>query len=74
MTSFFTAILIGATLLFLTSLFYYTPNCVLAAIVISAASVLIDVQEPLFLWRIGERIDFIQYCLVLFFTLSLGPG
>lgn len=74
MTSFFTALLIGATLLFLTSLLYHTPNCVLAAIVISAATVLIDVNEPLFLWRIGERIDLIQYLLVLIFTLCLGPG
>src|SRR5690242_15427346 len=72
LASFFTSMLIGATLLFLTGLFYHTPNCVLAAIVISAAVMLIDVKEPVFLLKIGEHIDLVQYLLVLFLTLCLG--
>lgn len=66
--------MIGATLLWLTNLFYYTPSCVLAAIVISAALSLIDVAEPIYLIRVREFIDLFCYCVVVIITLLLGPG
>ena len=70
----FVTVIIGATLLFLTGLFYYTPSCVLSAIVIAAAISLVDFQEPRYLLRIREFTDLFAYCAVVLVTLLLGPG
>ncbi|KAK9706046.1 hypothetical protein RND81_07G101200 [Saponaria officinalis] len=58
-----TAILI--TLLFLMPLFYYTPNVVLAAIIITAVVGLIDYEAMLRLWKV-DKLDFVA-CLCSFF-------
>ncbi|KAL9242376.1 hypothetical protein vseg_016383 [Gypsophila vaccaria] len=68
-----TAILI--TLLFLMPLFYYTPNVVLAAIIITAVIGLIDYEAMLRLWRV-DKLDFVV-CLcsfvgVLFISVPAG--
>jgi MFS superfamily sulfate permease-like transporter len=68
------ATLVSVTLLFLTSLFYYTPLTVLAAIVISAALLMVDYEEARFLWKIGDRSDLVQMLIVFSGTLLLGPG
>ncbi|XP_062089523.1 probable sulfate transporter 3.4 [Humulus lupulus] len=63
------------TLLFLMPLFYYTPNVILAAIIITAVIGLIDYQAALRLWKV-DKLDFLA-CLssflgVLFISVPLG--
>ncbi|XP_028788940.1 probable sulfate transporter 3.4 [Neltuma alba] len=65
------------TLLFLMPLFRYTPNVVLAAIIISAVIGLIDFQAAYKLWKV-DKIDFLA-CLcsffgVVFISVPLGLG
>ncbi|GLU14551.1 hypothetical protein SLE2022_311120 [Rubroshorea leprosula] len=63
------------TLLFLMPLFHYTPDVVLAAIIITAVMSLIDYQAAFRLWKV-DKIDFLA-CLcsffgVLFISVALG--
>ncbi|KAK4381727.1 putative sulfate transporter 3.4 [Sesamum angolense] len=63
------------TLLFLMPLFYYTPNLILAAIIITAVIGLIDYQAAIKLWKV-DKLDFLA-CLcsflgVLFISVPLG--
>ncbi|XP_027344411.1 probable sulfate transporter 3.4 [Abrus precatorius] len=65
------------TLLFLMPLFYYTPNVVLAAIIITAVVGLIDYQSAYKLLKV-DKLDFLA-CLcsffgVLFISVPLGLG
>ncbi|MEZ4700216.1 MAG: solute carrier family 26 protein [Rhodothermales bacterium] len=62
---------IGLTLLFLTPLFYYMPQAILAAIVMVAVFGLIDVKEARFLWR-SDRRDFVLMAITFAATLWLG--
>jgi MFS superfamily sulfate permease-like transporter len=54
--------------------FRYTPLFVLASIVVSAAVLLIDYEEVIFLFKIGDRGDLAQMLIVFLGTLLLGPG
>ncbi len=63
--------IIGITLLFLTGLFYFLPQAVLAAIVMVAVWGLIEWKEAVFLWK-TNRLDFSLMLLTFFATLSLG--
>ncbi|XP_022714932.1 probable sulfate transporter 3.4 [Durio zibethinus] len=68
-----TAVLV--TLLFLMPLFYYTPNVILAAIIITAVIGLIDYQAAYKLWKV-DKLDFLA-CIcsffgVLFISVPLG--
>ncbi|KAH8521032.1 hypothetical protein H0E87_002183 [Populus deltoides] len=70
-----TAVLV--TLLFLMPLFYYTPNVILGAIIISAVIGLIDYQAAYCLWKV-DKLDFLA-CLcsffgVLFISVPMGLG
>lgn len=63
------------TLLFLMPLFYYTPNVILGAIIITAVIGLIDYQSAYKLWKV-DKLDFLA-CLcsffgVLFISVPLG--
>ncbi|KAL6568122.1 putative sulfate transporter 3.4 [Orobanche hederae] len=63
------------TLLFLMPLFYYTPNLILAAIIITAVIGLIDYESAYKLWKV-DKLDFLA-CLcsflgVLFISVPLG--
>ncbi|XP_047320705.1 probable sulfate transporter 3.4 [Impatiens glandulifera] len=63
------------TLLFLMPLFYYTPNFVLAAIIMTAVIGLVDYTAAIKLWKI-DKLDFLS-CLcsffgVLFFSVQSG--
>ncbi|KAE9616145.1 putative SLC26A/SulP transporter [Lupinus albus] len=65
------------TLLFLMPLFYYTPNLVLASIIITAVIGLIDYQAAYKLWKV-DKLDCLA-CLcsffgVLFISVPLGLG
>lgn len=53
------------TLLFITPLFKYTPNAILASIIISAVISLIDYEAAILIWKI-DKFDFIA-CMGAFF-------
>ncbi len=63
--------LIGLTLLFLTPLFYYLPNAVLASIIMVAVFGLIDVKYPRYLWKVQKQ-DFLMLLTTFLATLLLG--
>ncbi|CAK7325612.1 unnamed protein product [Dovyalis caffra] len=79
-------IIMGCSLLFLTPLFKYIPQCALAAIVISAVMGLVsmlksqaeelatdsvDYDEAIFLWRVDKK-DFVLWIITSTTTLFLG--
>ncbi|XP_011015568.1 PREDICTED: sulfate transporter 1.2-like [Populus euphratica] len=59
------AIVVFLTLKFLTPLFKYTPNAILAAIIISAVIGLIDFDAAYLIWKI-DKFDFVA-CMGAFF-------
>ncbi|CAK9310468.1 unnamed protein product [Citrullus colocynthis] len=63
------------TLLFLMPLFHYTPNFILAAIIITAVIGLIDYQAACSLWKV-DKLDFLacvcSFFGVLFISVPLG--
>jgi sulfate permease, SulP family len=65
------ATVVGLTLLFLTPLFYYLPNTILAAIIIVAVLGLIDTKFPILLWKTKKE-DFIVLLIAFGVTLGLG--
>lgn len=71
LSSWISAVLVGLTLLFFTSLFYNLPNAILAAIIMVAVFGLIDVNTPVFLYKTNRK-DF--YMLVLTFVSTLVFG
>ena len=73
MASIISAVLIVATLLFLTPLFYFLPKAILASIILVAVSRLIHLKEIKYLW-IVERKDFLMMLITFAGTLFLGIG
>jgi sulfate permease, SulP family len=71
MSSIISALLIALTLLFLTPLFYYLPNAILASVIMVAVFGLIDIKEPLHLWK-ADRSDFWMLIVTFVGTLALG--
>lgn len=69
--SIISAVLIGLTLLFLTPLFYYLPNAVLAAIIMVAVFGLIDTKYPVFLWK-SKKDEFWMLLITFILTLTVG--
>ncbi len=67
----FTVILVVITLLFLTPLFYFLPNAVLASIIIVAVIRLIDLGYAADLWR-RRKDEFAVLVLTFLLTLLLG--
>ncbi|KAI5407930.1 Sulfate transporter 1.2, variant 2 [Lathyrus oleraceus] len=59
------SVVVFLTLQFLTPLFKYTPNAILAAIIISAVISLVDYQAAILIWKI-DKFDFIA-CMGAFF-------
>ncbi|OIV96205.1 hypothetical protein TanjilG_14882 [Lupinus angustifolius] len=59
------ALVVLLTLLVITPLFKYTPNAVLASIIIAAVLGLIDIQAVILLWKI-DKFDFLA-CMGAFF-------
>lgn len=59
------SVIVVLTLLFLTPLFKYTPNAILASIIISAVLGLIDYEAAILIWKI-DKLDFIA-CMGAFF-------
>lgn len=71
MASIISAALILLTLLFLTPLFYYLPQAILASVIMVAVFGLIDFKEPVHLWRVN-RADFWMLMATFVATLTLG--
>ncbi|KAK8519698.1 hypothetical protein V6N12_030062 [Hibiscus sabdariffa] len=69
------AMAVLVTLLFLMPLFYYTPNVILAAIIITAVIGLIDYEAAYKLWK-TDKLDFLactcSFFGVLFISVPLG--
>jgi SulP family sulfate permease len=65
------AALVALTLLFLTPLFYYLPQAILAAIIMVAVFGLIDIKYPIFLWNTRKE-DFIMLMIAFIITLAVG--
>lgn len=63
--------LVALTVAFLTPLFYYLPQAVLAAIIIVAVSSLFDLHAMKILWRTDRR-DLVLLMVTFVATLSLG--
>ena len=71
LASIISALLIILTLLFLTPLFYYLPNAILASVIMVAVFGLIDFKEAAHLWK-SDRQDFFMLLVTFIATLSLG--
>ena len=71
------AIVVFLTLLFLTPFFYYLPHAILASVIVIAAISLIDLQEPVQLWK-SNPFDFsmllITFLATLIFGVQIGIG
>jgi SulP family sulfate permease len=65
------ALVVGLTLLFLTPLFYYLPNSILAAIIMVAVFGLIDFKYPVQLFR-NRRDEFFLLVATFLITLIIG--
>ena len=59
------SVVVLLTLEFITPLFKYTPNAVLASIIIAAVLGLVDVEAAVLLWKI-DKFDFVA-CMGAFF-------
>ncbi|RWZ58013.1 solute carrier 26 family protein [Halobacillus fulvus] len=71
LSSLITAVLILITLLFLTDLFYFLPNAVLAAIIMVAVFGLIDIKEAVHLFKIKPSDGWV---LIITFVATLVTG
>ena len=73
MSSIISSVLVLLTLIFLTSLFYFLPNAILAAVIITAVVRLLKIKEAKKLWQI-DRKDFWMMMATFIGTLFLGIG
>jgi len=71
LASVISASLIILTLLFLTQLFYYLPQAILASVIMVAVFGLIDFKEAKHLWK-TDRTDFYMLLATFITTLTLG--
>ena len=60
------------TLLFLTPLFYYLPQCALSANIIVAVLSMVDFAEPYHLWQASKK-EFCLWLLIFLVTLFASP-
>lgn len=67
----FSALIIALSLLFLTPLFYFLPQAVLASIIMVAVFGLIDLKEVKHLWK-TDRQDLIMLIVTFLATLFMG--
>lgn len=65
------AVVVGLTLLFLTPLFYFLPNAILAAIIMVAVFGLIDIKYPVVLFK-NRKDEFGLLLLTFLITLIIG--
>ncbi len=65
------AVVVGLTLLFLTPVFYYLPNAVLAAIIMVAVFGLIEIRYPIRLYK-NRKDEFVLLIVTFIITLTVG--
>lgn len=69
------AAIVGATLFFLTPLFYYLPNAILAAIIMVAVVGLIDFKYPKRLWNYRkDEFGLLAFTFLLTLTVGITQG
>lgn len=69
------AAIVGATLFFLTPLFYYLPNAVLAAIIMVAVTGLIDLKYPKRLWNYRkDEFGLLAFTFIVTLTVGITQG
>lgn len=71
LASLITAVLVAVTVLFLTPLFYYLPQAILAAIIVVAVVGLIDVKTLRYDWRYSKA-DAASFVVTFAAVLALG--
>lgn len=71
LSSIVAAIVVGLTLLFFTSWFYYLPHAILASIIMVAVTGLIDFKLPKTLFK-NQKGEFVLLLLTFLVTLSFG--
>ena len=67
----FSALVVGLTLLFFTSFFYFLPTAILGAIIVVAIVKLIDFNYPRELWK-NNRKEFFILLFTFLVTLFIG--
>lgn len=67
----FSALVVGLTLVFFTSFFYFLPTAILGAIIVVAIVKLIDLNYPQYLWK-NNRQEFYILLFTFFITLFIG--
>jgi SulP family sulfate permease len=67
----FSVLMVVITLLFLTPMFYYLPNAILASIIMVSVYGLIDFQYPVRLWKFRKD-EFVVLQLTFLLTLFIG--
>lgn len=65
------SIIVGLTLLFLTPLFYYLPNAILASVILTAVATLMDFSYPKTLWKTDKQ-EFFMLMVTFVVTLFVG--
>ncbi|MAJ37882.1 MAG: sodium-independent anion transporter [Flavobacteriaceae bacterium] len=69
------AAIVGASLFFLTPLFYYLPNAVLAAIIMVAVAGLIDLKYPKRLWNYRkDEFGLLAFTFIVTLTVGITQG
>ncbi|MGB5818266.1 MAG: solute carrier family 26 protein [Saonia sp.] len=71
LASIFSVLMVVVTLLFLTPLFYYLPNAVLAAVIMVSVFGLVDVEYPKSLWKYRKD-EFVVLLITFLATLFIG--
>jgi SulP family sulfate permease len=71
MASIFSAIVVALSIVFLTPLFYFLPQTILASVIMVAVFGLIDIKEIKHLWQ-TDRADFAMLIITFVSTLALG--
>ena len=69
--SFISAGFIAIVLLFLTPLFFYLPNAILATIIMVAVFGLVDLKYPIFLWK-NKKHELLMLLITFIITLTIG--
>ena len=69
--SLFSVVVVLVTLLFLTPLFYYLPNAILASIIMVSVYGLIDIAYPKSLWKFRKD-EFVVLLITFLITLFIG--
>lgn len=71
LSSLVSVLMVAATLMFLTPVFYYLPNAILASIIMVSVIGLVEIHYPMDLWK-HQRDEFYLLVFTFFATLFVG--